>query len=378
MQTIYLDNASTSYPKAPDVGASMARFIDRNGMNVFRGGYAAALDAEETLLNLREKLRALYNAECAECAILTCGATYGLNMVIKGALGRGGHVLVSALEHNAVMRPLRALDGIEIEALPCSKGGETDPDELRKRVRRNTALVICTYASNVCGEILPIPELGKICSEYGVPFVVDASQAVGHMQIDCAASHIDALVFSAHKGLLGPQGAGAALLTRLFAQRLAPFMTGGTGSMSDMEVQPSLLPDKLEAGTPNLPGLYGFNAALDYYIPRAQEIAEHENKLTAQLMNGLRDIPRISLPGSDDPKRRVGVVSVDFLERDNADAALRLEREYGILTRCGLHCAPAAHRALCTFPRGTVRLSVGWGNTVSDVDAAIEAIRALA
>ncbi len=374
MQTIYMDNASTSYPKAPGVGFAMAQYIEENGMNVFRGGYEAARHSEDAAFSLRERLCDIFNAECPECCILTSGATYGLNMVLRGSLRDGSRVLVSSMEHNAVMRPLNAIKGLNIDTMRCSNDGTLDIADAERHISSKTTLVLCTYADNISGTVMPIPELGTICKKYGVPFVVDASQAVGHLKIDCTASNIDALVFSAHKGLLGPQGIGAALLTRSLAEKLEPIVTGGTGSMSDKEAQPPFLPDKLESGTPNLPGIYGFLAALDYYTEHEEAIINHEKENIARLLSGLKAIPGIRVPGQTEPERRMGVVSIDFKKMDNSEAAVRLEREYGILTRCGLHCAPCAHKTLGTYPNGTVRFSPGYASSEADIDAVISAV----
>lgn len=376
---IYLDNASTSFPKAPCAGEAMARYMRKTGVNVARGGYELALEAVDTVLTLRERLCAAFGGECAEGCVLTSGATFGLNMALKGYLRPGDHVLVSAMEHNAVMRPLAQLAqaDVEIGRIPCAPDGTLDPADARRLIGPRTRLVCVTHASNVCGTLLPVAQLGALCRELGVPLLVDASQTAGHIPIDCKAMGIDALIFSAHKGLLGPQGIGAALFSRAFAGSLSPFVTGGTGSRSDREEQPSFLPDKLEAGTPNLPGVYGFLAALDFWEPHAEEIRAHESELCKRFLAGLEGASGIRVVGTHRAEHRVAVVSVDFTRQDNADMALTLEKEHGILTRCGLHCAPAAHRTLGTFPEGTVRFSFGWANTREDVDAAVHAVRRL-
>ena len=376
MQTVYLDNACTACPKAPGVGAAMARYVEEIAVNVSRGGYAAALPPAETMLTLRERLCALFGAPCVEGCLLVSGATYGLNLVLRGLLKPGDRVLVSAWEHNAVMRPLRLL-GARVEViLPGPDGAPMDLSALAHMLEQDAALVVCTHACNVNGAILPVAEAGALCRRRGVPLLVDASQSAGHIPVNMQALRADAVVFSAHKGLLGPQGMGAALLTRELADRLIPLVAGGTGSQSDSEEQPPFLPDKLESGTPNLPGVYGFLAALDFWAAQRERIFAHERALTARLLRGLSGAPGLRVPGP--ATARVGVVSVDFPGRDNADVALRLEREHGVLIRCGLHCAPAAHRAQGTFPLGTVRLSVGYATTDADIDHAVAAVRALA
>ncbi|MDD3334238.1 MAG: aminotransferase class V-fold PLP-dependent enzyme [Eubacteriales bacterium] len=377
MQSFYFDNASTSYPKAPGVGEAMKRYVDDIGMNVGRGGYRDAIQAEQACLALREKLCKWYHSECVEGCILTPGATFGLNMVLKGYLQPGDHVLVSAMEHNAVMRPLRQMDGIVVETVPCAADGTMMVADFEEKLNPQIKLVCITAVSNVCGTIMPFAKLGRICHSHNIPFVVDASQAVGHLPIDCLAMEIDALVFSAHKGLLGPQGIGAALLRRSFAERLRPFVTGGTGSISDQETQPLFLPDKFEAGTPNLPGVYGFSASIDFVIAHQQEIDRREQKLCERFLSGIAQNKKLRLYGLPTIEGRVGVFALDFPSMDNGDLAEKLEREYGILTRSGLQCAPAAHQTMSTFPQGVIRFSLGWQTTEQEIDFVLAALRSL-
>lgn len=372
-----MDNASTSFPKAPGVGLAMARYVEEVGANVSRGGYAAALEAEDTALRLRESLCRMFNAPSPECCILTPGATYGLNMILKGFLRPGDRVVVSGLEHNAVMRPLSQLAGVDVAELPCAGDGTVHPDDLRLLLTVPTRLVCVTWASNVCGTVLPVEALGEICREAGVPFVADASQAVGHLPLDFERARLAAMVFGAHKGLLGPQGIGAALLRRDFAESLVPFVTGGTGSRSDSETQPSFLPDKLEAGTPNLPGMYGWLATLDYVEEHAASIRTRERELTRRFLEGVEKIPGVRLVGRSACQDRLGVISLDFVGRDNGVMAALLAEQYGIATRSGLHCAPRAHRSLGTYPRGTVRFSLGFRTSEQDVRKCLEALKIL-
>ena len=235
------------------------------------------------------------------------------------------------------------------------------------------------HGSNVCGTVQDAEAIGRICADRGVPFALDAAQTAGHLPIDFSSLHLSALAVPGHKGLLGPGGTGALLLRDDLAQRLTPLTAGGTGSASDSEYLPDYLPDKFESGTANLPGYYGWEAALRFVEETGvPALREHEMALCSRFLQGLADIPHVRLCGTRDLSRRVGVISVDFLRRDNAEAAYALEAEYGILTRCGLHCAPSAHRTLGTFPQGTVRFSLGFASTEADVDAALHALRALA
>ncbi len=380
MHTVYLDNAATSFPKPPAVGARMREYVDEVGASVSRGSYETAQQAELVTLRLRQRLCALFGFADPSHVILTPGNTWGLNMLLLGALRPGDHVLVSAMEHNAVMRPLTQLArrGVTFDRIPCDAEGRLQTGRIEAMLRPNPRLVLLAHASNVSGTVQDAAAVGEICAARGIPFALDAAQTAGHIPLDFAALHLSALSVPAHKGLMGPQGMGALLLRPDFAKTLEPLVSGGTGSVSDSEDIPLYLPDRFEPGTPNLPGIYGWEAALEYLEDVTVEaVAAHDRALSARLLGGLRDVPGVSLIGPDTTEGRVGVFSLDFPGKDNAEIAARLEEDFGILTRCGLHCAPNAHRTLGTFPRGTVRLSLGWFNTEADIDRALQAIKAL-
>ena len=380
MHTVYLDNAATSFPKPPTVGARMREYVDEVGASVNRGSYEAAQQAELVTLRLRQRLCALFGFADPSHVILTPGNTWGLNMLLLGALRPGDHVLVSAMEHNAVMRPLTQLAkrGVAFDRIPCDAEGRLQIGRIEPMLRPNTRLVLLAHASNVSGTVQDAAAVGEICAARGIPFALDVAQTAGHIPLDFTALRLSALSVPAHKGLMGPQGIGALLLRPDFAKTLEPLVSGGTGSVSDSEDIPLYLPDRFEPGTPNLPGIYGWEAALDYLEGITVEaVAAHDRALSARLLGGLRDIPGVSLIGPDTTEGRVGVFSLDFPGKDNAEIAARLEEEFSILTRCGLHCAPSAHRTLGTFPRGTVRLSLGWFNTEADIDRALQAVKAL-
>ena len=377
MRTIYLDNGATSFPKPEGVSQAMKNYMDQVGATINRSVYGSAQDAGLVTLQLREALARLFHFTApATHVILTPGATWGLNMAIKGLLKPGDHCIVSSMEHNAVMRPLLQLSGVEFDRIPCNREGLLDPADVEKLIRPNTKLVVMAHGSNVCGSVQDAAAVGGICHSHGIDFVLDAAQTAGHYPIDFEAFHLSALSVPGHKGLLGPSGIGALLMTDDFARKLDPIVAGGTGSASDSEYLPDYLPDRFESGTPNMPGVYGFEAALRFVEGKGIDaLRAHEMQLCRRFLNGLKDIPGAKLCGTWDLDRRVGVISVDFVGQDNALAAFRLETEYGILTRCGLHCAPSAHKTLDTFPRGTVRFSLGFASTDEDVDAALTAIR---
>lgn len=377
---VYLDNAATSYPKAPGVASAMADYVEKVGATINRSSYASAQEAGLVTLSLRERLCRLFNHPDPTHAVLTPGATAGLNMVIKGLLRPGDHCLVSSMEHNAVMRPLVQLEreGVAFERIPCDAQGRLRLEALPGMIKLNTRLVVMAHGSNVCGTVQDAEAVGKICRERGVPFALDAAQTAGHIEVDFERFGLAALVVPGHKGLLGPQGIGALLLDADFARRLTPLVAGGTGSASDSEELPGWMPDRFESGTPNMPGVYGWEAALGWLENTGIETLEnHEKTLSKRFLEGIYGLKNVKLYGATVPEGRTGVFSVGFLNCDNAEAAWRLEREFGILTRCGLHCAPSAHKTLGSFPEGSVRFSTGWANTEADIDAALSAIAAI-
>ena len=371
MDNVYLDNAATSCPTAPGVGEAMCRYVERLGRNVGRGSYAPAMEAAGGVLAVREKLAALVGAPDPRNIIFTPGATWGLNLLLRGLLRPGDRVITSPMEHNAVLRPLEQLRaaGVTVELLPCTDRGELVLDGLAERLPGARAVAL-THASNVSGTLFPIAQVGALCRQAGVFFLVDAAQTLGVLPVDVAAMGIDGLAFPGHKGLLGPQGIGGLALSPALAQALEPVVSGGTGSMSESLAMPPFLPDKFEAGTLNLPGIFGLGAALDYLAAEGEALRARERKLARHLWYRLMELDGEGLRvlGSGEPDRRVGVVSVDFPGRDNGEMAFRLEQEYGVQTRCGLHCAPLAHRTLGTFPQGAVRFSVGPFNTFAEID----------
>lgn len=377
---VYLDNAATSYPKAPGVASAMADYVEKVGATINRSSYASAQEAGLVTLSLRERLCRLFNHPDPTHAVLTPGATAGLNMVIKGLLRPGDHCLVSSMEHNAVMRPLVQLEreGVAFERIPCDAQGCLRLEALPGMIKLNTRLVVMAHGSNVCGTVQDAEAVGKICRERGVPFALDAAKTAGHIEVDFERFGLSALVVPGHKGLLGPQGIGALLLDADFARRLTPLVAGGTGSASDSEELPGWMPDRFESGTPNMPGVYGWEAALGWLENTGIETLEnHEKTLSKRFLEGIYGLKNVKLYGITVPEGRTGVFSVGFLNCDNAEAAWRLEREFGILTRCGLHCAPSAHKTLGSFPEGSVRFSTGWANTEADIDAALSAIAAI-
>ena len=378
MKKVYLDNGSTSFPKAPKVGESMARFITEVGCNIGRGGYETAYNLGETIFETRSMLCRMFNFSDEKYVVFTPNVTYSLNFAIKGLLKRGDHVIISSMEHNAVARPCESLKslGVDVTISPCNSEGTLDIDQFCRSFKQNTKMVVMSHASNVCGTVLDAERVGKICKERGVFFVLDAAQSAGILNIDFEKFNLSALCITGHKGLLGPQGIGAILMTPEFSSALEPIIDGGTGSASHLLTMPEFMPDKFEAGTLNLPGIIGLNTSLRYIESVGIDNIFNVEKLLAEMfIEEIDNIDGVRIVGSRDWNRKVGILSLDFEQIDNAEIAFLLDSEYGIMTRCGLHCAPLAHKTLGTYPRGTVRFAFGHKNTKEDVRYAAEAIK---
>ena len=380
MERIYLDNASTSFPKAEGVAEAVYHYIKDCGCNINRGGYDEAYQAEEIVLRTRQQLTELFHGPDCRNVVFTRNITESLNVLLKGFLKAGDHVLVSAMEHNAVMRPLSQLteQDVSFDRIPCMADGTLDISAMDRLLRENTRAVVMLHASNVCGTLIPVETVGAFCHAHGLRFILDTAQTAGVFPIDMEAMHIDALAFTGHKGLLGPQGIGGFILQPDMVPLVQPLIAGGTGSISHEEQMPSFMPDRFEAGTMNLPGIMGLHAALRWLEQETIDaVRSHELELTERFLSGALDIPHLRVIGRQDIAERAGVVSVVPENADPALAADALGREYGIMVRVGLHCAPNAHKTLGTFPTGTIRFSFGRWNTPQQVDTALSALREL-
>ena len=380
MERIYLDNASTSFPKAEGVAEAVYHYIKDCGCNINRGGYDEAYQAEEIVLRTRQQLTELFHGPDCRNVVFTRNITESLNVLLKGFLKAGDHVLVSAMEHNAVMRPLSQLteQDVSFDRIPCMADGTLDISAMDRLLRENTRAVVMLHASNVCGTLIPVETVGAFCHAHGLRFILDTAQTAGVFPIDMEAMHIDALAFTGHKGLLGPQGIGGFILQPDMVPLVQPLIAGGTGSISHEEQMPSFMPDRFEAGTMNLPGIMGLHAALRWLEQETIDaVRSHELELTERFLSGALDIPHLRVIGRQDIAERAGVVSVVPENADPALVADALGREYGIMVRVGLHCAPNAHKTLGTFPTGTIRFSFGRWNTPQQVDTALSALREL-
>jgi cysteine desulfurase/selenocysteine lyase len=379
---IYLDNAATSHPKPESVYAAVDYYNRSLGAAAGRGGYRTAVEVDAVLRTCRKRAASLLGAESPERVAFAFNATDALNMALHGLLETGDHVVTTAAEHNSVLRPLGGLvdrRGIELSVVPVDAAGRVDPAAVRDALRHNTRLVVVQHASNVTGCVQPIEDIGSDTHQAGALVLVDAAQTAGHLAIDLADWPVDLLACAGHKGLLGPLGTGLLYVRPGLEDQLNGLRQGGTGSFSEQDRQPETMPDRLEAGNPNAPGLFGLEAGLEWLEERGVEtIAAAEASLVERLLAGLEPLENISLvgPGPDSP--RVGVVSLVSESLEPHELATVLDESFGIQARAGLHCAPGVHRAAGTFESGgTLRLSVGPFTTDTQIDAACEAIAAV-
>ncbi len=375
---VYFDNASTSYPKPEEVHRATLGALKNLGGNPGRAGHRKSLEAARAVLEARETVARLFNIEDTSRLIFTLNATTALNMALKGLLSAGDHLVTTSMEHNSLMRPIHGLEqhGVEVEVVQCDIEGRLDPGTLINALRPRTRLIAVIHASNVVGAINPIAEIGKHARARGIPLLVDAAQTAGSLPIDVEADCVDLLACSGHKGLLGPQGTG--LLYIKEGIELEPLIEGGTGSSSEDLAQPSLFPDRYESGTLNTPGVVGLGAGVKYILEAGLEkIRGREVKLTTLLLEGLNAIEGVEVYGPPKAVERMPVVSFTAKGMDPASIGQRLDDEFGIMTRVGLHCSPAAHKTIGTFPEGTVRVSMGYFNTGDEVEYFLDSLDSL-
>ena len=385
MKTLYFDNAATSWPKPKAVLKSMNDFFLKGGGNPGRSGHGRSIGAARIVVQTRELLARLFNVKDCSRIVFTKNATEALNTAIYGLAREHGHVVTSSMEHNSVMRPLTDLKtrGLAVSVVQADSSGTVRAADVAAAMRKDTCLVVMTHASNVTGAINDIAAVGNICRERGVPLLVDAAQSAGCIALDVQDMCIDYLAFSGHKGLMGPQGTGGLYIGD---DRLSsPLMRGGTGSLSDREEQPDFFPDRFESGTLNVIGIAGLGAGVEYVLKRGVEsIARHDAGLMRLLLEEFGDDSRYRLYGpcveqdKGNPIRQTAVLSMNIEGKSPSMVGQILDRDYGVQTRIGLHCAPSAHRSIGTFPDGTVRLSWGPFTTERDVRNLIKALHHIA
>ena len=379
---IYFDNTATSWPKPPGVAKAMAHYLNEVGANPGRSGHRLAVEAARIVYATREAVAELFNAPDPLRVVFGANVTEALNLALWSLLRPGDRVITSGMEHNSVMRPLRALErqGVEVTVVQCSPEGFLDPADVEAAIQPDTVLIVLNHASNVVGTLLPVAKVGHIARRHDLLLLVDAAQTAGAYPIDVQADAVDLLAFTGHKSLYGPMGTGGLVIgERVNPARLKPLKRGGTGSRSEREEQPDFLPDMCESGTLNAVGLAGLADGIRWVREQGVEaIRAHEMALSQQLIDGLRAVPGVTVYGGLDATRQTATVSFNIVGMEPSEVGLRLDEEYDIMCRVGLHCAPAAHKTLGTFPVGTVRFGLGAFNTPDQVEAALEAADQLA
>jgi cysteine desulfurase family protein len=379
---VYLDHAATSWPKPAVVLEAIQDFFENAGGNTGRSGHRRSIAASRAVSLARQRLADLLGAESPDDLIFTKNATEALNLAICGLVLEGGRVVTTSLEHNSVMRPLRELErrgrcSVEVVRVDANSG-EIDLDDWTARLRGAApCLAIATHASNVTGVLLPIAAMAASTADCAVPLIVDASQSAGHVPFALSALGASAVAMPGHKGLLGPSGTG--LLYLAPGVEVDPLIRGGTGSQSELELQPDFAPDRYESGTLNAIGIVGLGAAAAHLREAGiDQVHAGLTELGRRLRAGLAGIEGVTTYGPADPADNVGIVSVGLAGTPCATVARLLDDEWGVMTRAGLHCSPAAHHTLGTAPGGTVRFSWGKDTSEREIEIAIEALRAVA
>ena len=378
MKRTYLDNGATSFPKAPGVAEAINNYILNIGTNVGRGAYAEAFETESVVFETRELLADMFGGQDSKNVVFTKNITESLNVLLHGYLKTGDHVIVSSLEHNAMMRPLVDMEskGVTFTRLVPNENGQFSKEDLKKALKPETKLIAMMHASNVFGTLLDLEPVGAFARENKLRFIVDAAQTAGFIDVNMKKLNADAIAFTGHKSLLGPQGIGGFVISDDFAKEVDSLIQGGTGSKSDSEKQPEYLPDKFESGTPNTIGIIGLHASVNFILQKGLEaIRSHELQLTQALLDGLQKMPEVKIVGTLNINHRTPVVSIDTPNHDSAMVSYALTSTYGINNRCGMHCAPSAHKTMGTFPQGTIRFSFGYANTMEDVDTTLNALK---
>ena len=376
---IYLDNAATSFPKPKEVATAVYDFIVNNGTSSGRGSYKKAMQSDYIVYECRKLIGKLFNFDNPKKVVFTSNVTDSLNIAMRGILKENDHVITSSLEHNAVWRCLKTLErdiNIKIDTVECSKDGITNPQDIKKYIKKDTALIVFTQASNVLGTIQPIREIGAIARDHNIPFLVDSAQSAGAMKIDVKEDNIDILAFTGHKSLLGPMGTGGLIINTDID--IKPLKAGGTGGDSAYEYQPDYYPNHLETGTSNVSGIAGLREAIKFLNKEGIEnIHNKEKELTKYALEKLETVKDIEIYGPKDCEKMLSVISFNIKDKRPEDVGSILDQKYDIMLRAGLHCAPTAHSVIGTKERGTLRIGLGYFNEKEDIDKLVEALNNL-
>ncbi len=371
---VYLDNGSTSFPKPKIVIDSIYNYMTNVGGNPGRANHSNALESNRTVYMAREEICNLFNYNKPENVIFTNNITSSLNILLNGIIKPGDHVITSSMEHNSVIRPLYNLN-IDIDIVNANVLGIVDIKDIEKLIKPNTKLIVITHASNVIGSIQPIKQIGDLCKKLGIFFILDSAQSAGVLDINFKDLSLNALAFTGHKSLLGPQGIGGFIIDDKLNEICNPLILGGTGSLSHSLTQPDFLPDKFESGTLNIPGIVGLYEAVKFIKSEGlNTIYEHNNYLRSYLIAGILNMPNYKISGPLDRKSATSCVSITHSKLDISELSYILESDFNISNRSGLHCAPLAHKTIGTYPNGTVRLSLGYFNTLEEIKYTIDSL----
>jgi cysteine desulfurase family protein len=375
---IYLDNAATSYPKPTCVIKAMEDYFYNIGVNTGRGGYENSIKGSRLLYDSRENVCSLFNFDKPSNVIFTQNVTASLNIILKSVIKDSWSVITTSMEHNSVLRPLKALENsrnIKLNVLYCEENGKLSIEKLKNFINKDTKLLVISISSNVVGTIQQVEEIGQICKDNNILFILDAAQGAGYLDIDFKRMNLSALAFTGHKGLLGPQGTGGFIISDELNDLASTYMEGGTGSFSESISHPLILPDKFEAGTLNTLGIAGLNAAINFIKSVGiRNIREKEEYLSEIFLQDLLNIDELIVYGPKNAESITPVFSVGCNKIDPSELCFILDSEYKIMTRCGLHCAPLAHKTIGSFPSGTVRFSIGYFNDINDIKSAVTAL----
>ena len=374
---VYLDNSATSWPKPPSVVKAISDYLNEYGGSPGRSGHSFSLRAAREVFETRELIAELFNARSSERVIFTANATHALNIALKGILKKGDHVIITSMEHNSMIRPLRYLENqglIELSIVNCDSKGSINIENLINCFKPNTKLVATIHGSNVTGTLQPIRQIGNICKNNNVLYLIDAAQSAGFANIDMQQDNIDILAFTGHKKLYGPPGIGGLCINNDIA--IETLIHGGTGSKSEMEIHPEFYPDRLEAGTGNTVGVVGLKAGIQFILDKGiDKLRIKQTELTNYFIKQLQEINEVILYGINSDEDRLPIVSMNIKNIIPSDLAFKLDNEFEIMVRAGLHCSPLAHKTIGTFPQGTVRFSIGSFNTEEEINYTIEAIK---
>ena len=375
---VYLDNASTSFPKPKSVSDSIYNYMTNIGGNPGRSNHNNALNANRCLYTARENIASFFNYDSIDNVIFTSNITSSLNILLNGILKAGDHVITSSMEHNSVIRPLHNLsinNGIELSIIDAKTNGIIDVSAIESAIQCNTKVVVLTHASNVVGSIQPIKEIGILCKANNIHFILDSAQSAGVLPIDFKELNLSALAFTGHKSLLGPQGIGGFIITNELNSICNATILGGTGSLSHSLIQPDFLPDKFESGTLNIPGIVGLSSGIEFIRHEGlNTIREHTKNLRASLIDGICNIPNYLIYGELSSDLGTSCVSISHSKMDISELSFALDNDFGISNRSGLHCAPLAHKTIGSYPEGTVRLSIGYFNTIEEIKYTVDCL----